>query len=121
MAYLVPAGDAVPDLAELRATAAARLPSYLVPSAVVLLDTLPLTPNGKLDRRALPAPVTSAGTTRRAPRTPRGSPLRPLRRHPQHRSRRHRRQLLRPRRPLPAGDAPGRGRPHRAGRRAGRA
>ncbi|MFE5812844.1 amino acid adenylation domain-containing protein [Streptomyces sp. NPDC056479] len=59
-----------PDPDDLRARLAAVLPDYMVPSAFVALDDFPLSPNGKLDRTALPAPATSAGTDGRAPRTP---------------------------------------------------
>ncbi|SDP99076.1 non-ribosomal peptide synthase domain TIGR01720/amino acid adenylation domain-containing protein, partial [Lentzea jiangxiensis] len=50
IAYVV--GTATP--AALRTFLAERLPEFLVPSAVVLLDELPLNSNGKLDKRALP-------------------------------------------------------------------
>lgn len=48
------------DVRELRAHAADRLPPYMVPSYIVLLDALPLTVSGKVDARALPDPDDSA-------------------------------------------------------------
>ena len=55
VAYVVPAGQAVPHPA-LRAHLGGLLPEFMVPSAFVDMAELPLTENGKLDRAALPAP-----------------------------------------------------------------
>ena len=60
-AYVVPAQGQVVDPAAVREHAAGRLPEYMVPAAVMVLDELPVTPSGKLDRAALPAPVFAGG------------------------------------------------------------
>jgi amino acid adenylation domain-containing protein len=58
VAYLVP-GDPAPAVEELRGYLRDRLPSYMVPSDFVTMETFPLSPSGKVDRKALPAPEAS--------------------------------------------------------------
>ncbi|MFD3685072.1 amino acid adenylation domain-containing protein [Nocardiopsis sp. NPDC058631] len=63
---LVAAGAAGPTAeAALRATLERNLPSYMVPSQLVLVDALPLTANGKPDRRR--AEALAANAVGRAP------------------------------------------------------
>ncbi|MDR6977742.1 amino acid adenylation domain-containing protein/non-ribosomal peptide synthase protein (TIGR01720 family) [Streptomyces sp. 3330] len=63
----IASGEVAVEAAALRAHAAAVLPDYMVPAAVVVLDRLPLLSNGKLDRAALPAPDFAAAGGGRAP------------------------------------------------------
>ena len=79
VAYVVPGGDGDGDggtagdvgrlVAGVLEHAAGRLPGYMVPAAIVVLDALPLTPNGKLDRAALPAPQAAGIPGGRGPAT----------------------------------------------------
>ncbi|GAA4525583.1 non-ribosomal peptide synthetase [Amycolatopsis samaneae] len=57
------------DSDAVRAHLAARLPEFMVPAAVLVLDVFPLTLNGKIDRGALPAPEFAGHETGREPRT----------------------------------------------------
>src|SRR2546423_2270504 len=72
VAYVVAAQDQeAVEQATLRSFLGERLPEYMVPSHIMVLDVLPLTANGKVDRRALPAPEPLADTREpyAAPRT----------------------------------------------------
>lgn len=57
VAYVVVRGEGPPPAAEeLRDWMSRTLPSHMIPSLLVHLETLPLTPNGKVDRAGLPDP-----------------------------------------------------------------
>jgi amino acid adenylation domain-containing protein len=68
--YVVLRPGNLPPAAELRHFLRTRLPHYLVPATITVLDALPVNANGKVDRKALPAPALDAGAgSRVAPRT----------------------------------------------------
>ena len=72
VAYIVPSAGR-PTVSLLRRALAEKLPQYMIPSAVVLLDNMPLTATGKIDRRTLPDPRTARPELDRpfvAPSTP---------------------------------------------------
>jgi aspartate racemase len=70
VSYVVAAPDHSIDTAALTEHLTGRLPSYMVPSSIMVLDRIPLTPVGKLDRKALPKPVHTDNKAFRAPETP---------------------------------------------------
>ena len=89
--YVTESVSGAVDPAAARAALTERLPAYMVPVAVVVVESLPLTVSGKLDKRALPAPEYPAGTTLpRSGHRPRGDCGRCLRADPWPRTRRRR-------------------------------
>jgi acyl carrier protein len=61
------------DAVEVRRYLQQKLPEYMIPSRMVVLDELPISPSGKVDRNALPAPDQDRlelGNVSQAPRTP---------------------------------------------------
>lgn len=73
VAYFVPCANSIPNVGVLLGFLKSKLPSYMVPSAFVKLDSLPMTPAGKVDRHSLPEPGRDRpdlGAEFVAPRTP---------------------------------------------------
>jgi amino acid adenylation domain-containing protein len=71
VAYVVPREGQACSLSELIVYLRKRLPAYMIPAHIVVLDALPLSPSGKIDRARLPAPAeaqTTDDTTFTAPR-----------------------------------------------------
>ncbi|GEL25157.1 hypothetical protein PSU4_41110 [Pseudonocardia sulfidoxydans NBRC 16205] len=67
--YVTGHGETI-DTAELRTWLLERLPEYMVPATLMVLDRFPVNANGKIDRKALPAPTEPEPGTRTAPTTP---------------------------------------------------
>ena len=65
LAAYVLGGPNPPPAAELRSMLVDRLPRYLVPHHIVVLDELPLTPHGKIDENALAAIDVNEGAVTR--------------------------------------------------------
>ena len=60
VAYVVSAQASAPTYQELRHFLRDKLPSYMIPASLVVLDAFPLTSSGKVDRQALPTSDTRA-------------------------------------------------------------
>ncbi|HEV7516277.1 MAG TPA: amino acid adenylation domain-containing protein, partial [Thermoanaerobaculia bacterium] len=74
VAYVMPRDPAAaPPEPELRSLLEDKLPDYMVPGHIVLLERLPLTDNGKVDHEALPAPERPRHEGTAAGDSPRGS------------------------------------------------
>lgn len=70
-AWVLPAAGEHPDTEALRTWARERLPEYMVPAIVTLVDELPLSATGKLDRARLAVPDSDLATGTAAADQPR--------------------------------------------------
>ncbi|WP_260840357.1 amino acid adenylation domain-containing protein [Gordonia pseudamarae] len=61
LGYIVADPGQAVDTFEVRTRLAHRLPSYMLPDAIEVIDAIPMTRNGKLDRKKLPEPTFGAG------------------------------------------------------------
>lgn len=59
VAYVVPKPESMPSSGELRSYLKTRVPDWMVPATILLIEQMPTTVNGKVDRKALPAPAAS--------------------------------------------------------------
>ncbi|MEU6343714.1 amino acid adenylation domain-containing protein [Streptomyces sp. NPDC046977] len=68
--WVVPEPGTRLESREVRTGLRDRLPEYMVPASLTVLDRFPLTPNGKVDRAALPRPAAQDAGERVPPGTP---------------------------------------------------
>ena len=79
IAFVILKPDTSVSVAELQELLRRRLPDYMVPTAIVFVDSLPRKPNGKIDFKALPFPETKPEKSTGRLATPRNDTERKLR------------------------------------------
>ena len=68
-AYAIPKDERPYDYPQLISALSRRLPHHMLPSSLTWMERFPMLPNGKLNRRALPVPQPTAGSTSFEPPT----------------------------------------------------
>ncbi|MBA3755717.1 MAG: amino acid adenylation domain-containing protein, partial [Nitrosomonas sp.] len=68
IAYVSLHAGSTADITVLRGSIAKVLPDYMIPSAIVVLESLPLNANGKVDRKRLPEPEFTGTSEYEAPK-----------------------------------------------------
>jgi amino acid adenylation domain-containing protein len=71
VAYVVGRDGIAANEENLRSRLRSRLPDYMIPQHILMLDAIPLLPNGKIDRKALPPPIAHSVATPGERMTPR--------------------------------------------------